>query len=72
MTTGNKLQLPFTQQHLADALGLSLVHANKTLKGLVARKLFRWKGGVFELLDEPRMIEAAKAEAPGPLLRPLI
>lgn len=72
LNTGNKLKLPFTQQHLADALGLSLVHTNKTLKGLVARRLFRWKNGLFELLDEARLREVANADAPGPALRPLI
>src|ERR1041385_2147344 len=33
---GNSIQFPFTQQHLADTLGMSLVHTNKTLKLLVA------------------------------------
>lgn len=34
------LELPLTQQHIADALGLSLVHTNKTLARLRAQKLF--------------------------------
>lgn len=72
LTQGQKITFPFTQQHLADALGLSLVHTNKTLQTLIARKLFRWKAGVFEMLDEDRLAEAAKMEASGPQLRPLI
>jgi CRP-like cAMP-binding protein len=32
---------PFTQQHLADALGLSLVHTNKTLRRLEQLGLHR-------------------------------
>ena len=32
----NTIQFPFTQQHLADTLGMSLVHTNKTLKRLTA------------------------------------
>lgn len=42
LTDGNSLELPITQQHMADALGLSLVHTNKTLRRL--QKL-----GFFEL-----------------------
>lgn len=72
LNTANKLKLPLTQQHLADALGLSLVHTNKTLKSLMAKRLFRWKGGLFEMLDETRLRELANADAPGPALRPLI
>ena len=32
MTKGNAIQFPFTQQHVADTLGMSLVHTNKTLQ----------------------------------------
>ncbi|MDO9412976.1 MAG: Crp/Fnr family transcriptional regulator [Pseudolabrys sp.] len=45
------VQFPFTQQHLADALGMSLVHTNKTLKRLLATKAISWKGRVFEVHD---------------------
>src|ERR1044071_4113762 len=47
----NSVRFPFTQQHLADTLGMSLVHTNKTLKRLYAANTIRWKGGIFELLD---------------------
>lgn len=73
MTQGNSVMLPFTQQHLADALGMSLVHTNKTIKGLAARKLFRWKAGVLEVLDEDRLAAAAHVEPTAAAgLRPLI
>ena len=36
--------VPFTQTHLADTLGLSLVHTNKTLRKLQDRRLIRWSG----------------------------
>lgn len=39
------LILPLTQQHIADALGLSLVHTNKTLARLRAQGLFSLAGG---------------------------
>jgi CRP/FNR family transcriptional regulator, anaerobic regulatory protein len=72
MVQGHKMKFAFTQQHLADALGLSLVHTNKTLKALAGRKLVRWSGATFELLDEGKLIELAKYEALSPPLRPLI
>ncbi|MBA2126761.1 Crp/Fnr family transcriptional regulator [Hyphomicrobium methylovorum] len=68
---GNNLALPITQQHLADALGLSLVHTNKTLKILNDRKIIRWKEGSFAILDEKAMRTLSGLEA-DPLLRPLI
>lgn len=36
--------VPFTQTHLADTLGLSLVHTNKTLRKLQDRHAIRWSG----------------------------
>ncbi len=36
------IHFPITQQHLADALGLSLVHTNKTLRKLVSAGLCEW------------------------------
>ena len=55
----NVIQLPFTQQHLADSLGMSLVHTNKTLKRLLASKAISWKGRVFELLDRAGLARIA-------------
>jgi CRP-like cAMP-binding protein len=53
------MQLPFTQQHLADTLGMSLVHTNKTLKRLFASKAVSWKGRVFEVLDRTALAAIA-------------
>lgn len=72
LTQSAKVTFPFTQQHLADALGLSLVHTNKTLKALVERKTIRWKDGVFELVDEAKLRAIASFEGEGAQLRPLI
>ena len=68
----SKVALPFTQQHLADALGLSVVHTNKTLKALVNRKTIRWKDGVFELVDAAKLRAIASFEGEGAQIRPLI
>lgn len=72
LTNGRKLKCPFTQQHLADALGMSLVHTNKTLNSLVRQRLFRWKNGEVEILDEERMAEVAHYDEPPARPRPLI
>ena len=50
-TTRDGLSLPVTQQQLADALGLSLVHTNKTIRKLSNRGLMIWKNGYFKILD---------------------
>jgi CRP/FNR family transcriptional regulator, anaerobic regulatory protein len=55
---------PFTQQHMADTLGLSLVHTNKTLKRLMATKAVRWKDRRFELLDHAELMRIAGIEPP--------
>lgn len=72
MTQGRKIKFPFTQQHIADALGLSLVHTNKTLRQLSDRGTIRWKDGTFELLDEAKLISDACYEQEPIKLRPLI
>ena len=64
LTKGNALQLPFTQQHVADTLGMSLVHTNKTLRRLAATKTYRWKDRRFELIDREGLARIANYEAP--------
>ena len=59
MVKNGTIQFPFTQQHLADTLGMSLVHTNKTLKRLLASQAVRWKDRVFELVDRAALIEIA-------------
>ena len=55
----NAIQFPFTQQHLADTLGMSLVHTNKTLKRLFASGAVRWTGRVFEVLNRDLLVQIA-------------
>ncbi|MGN6459659.1 MAG: Crp/Fnr family transcriptional regulator [Pseudolabrys sp.] len=55
----NAIQFPFTQQHLADTLGMSLVHTNKTLKRLFATKAVRWVNRMFEVLDRELLVRTA-------------
>ena len=64
---------PITQQHLADALGLSIVHTNKTLKRLSDRRIIRWKNRMLEILDVAALREIAVWEdEEGDRIRPLI
>jgi CRP-like cAMP-binding protein len=51
------VEFPFNQQHIADALGLSLVHTNKTLRRLRRLNLHRLEGGWLRIL-EPRAPES--------------
>lgn len=64
--------LAFRQQDLADALGLSLVHTNKTLMHLRKEGLARWSEGELEIRDRKKLAEYAGC-APEPLeKRPLM
>lgn len=57
-----KMPLPFRQQDLADALGLSLVHTNKTLAKLRDRQLAAWSNGVLQINDVERLASVAQTE----------
>jgi CRP/FNR family transcriptional regulator, anaerobic regulatory protein len=66
------VRFPFTQQHLTDALGLSLVHTNKTLKRLARRRLIQWEHGWLFPSDIAAVAEVAKFDLDEPRKRPLI
>jgi CRP-like cAMP-binding protein len=68
----NAIVFPFTQQHLADTLGMSLVHTNKTLKRLYASKALRWKDRTFELLDRAALAAIAGEDIATQRRRPFI
>lgn len=72
LTDGKRLKLPLSQRHIADALGLSLVHTNKTLKRLEQRQLLRWKGDTIEIADETELRRQAHFEDDDDQKRPLI
>jgi CRP/FNR family transcriptional regulator len=72
MTRSDTAQFPFTQQHLADTLGMSLVHANKTLRRLSDSKVIRWSGRTFQILDRERLLETAGYDLPARVARPFI
>jgi CRP-like cAMP-binding protein len=64
---------PLTQQHVADGLGLSLVHTNKTLRKLEKRGLHRISDGRLHLLDARALVRLADLYGDGrPPKRPLV
>ena len=64
---------PLTQQHVADALGLSLVHTNKTLRKLEQRGLHRIVEGRLFLGDVKALAQLADLYDDGrPPQRPLV
>jgi CRP-like cAMP-binding protein len=52
-----RFDFPVTQTELADTVGLSTVHANRTLQELRADGLISWKGRRLTILDLNRLTE---------------
>lgn len=69
---GTSVPLPYRQQDLADALGLSLVHTNKTLARLRDRKIAQWSDGVLRILDRKGLAEVAMSEPDPEEKRPIM
>jgi len=64
---------PLTQQHIADGLGLSLVHTNKTLRKLERRGLHHLENGLLFLKDGRALAQTASLYGDGkPAPRPLV
>jgi len=73
LSDGAGMDLPYKQQDLADALGLSLVHTNKMLKKLRADGIAVWRNGKLEIKDFNRLCEIAQIDANEvAMTRPLI
>ena len=63
---------PLNQQHIADALGLSLVHTNKTLRRLAQLGLHELKNGRLRLLNTRALARIAEYYDTPPRLMPLL
>ena len=72
LAASSSLYIPITQMHVADTLGLSIVHTNKTLRKLVERKLIRWLDRSCEVLDVEGLMDVADWDGPPEQKRPLI
>ncbi len=71
LTTGWDMHFPFTQRDLADTLGLSLVHTNKTLARLRTLGLVEWSQDRLTILDPARLFAIAELPLEMPKKRPL-
>lgn len=67
-----KTVLPVTQQHIADTLGLSIVHTNKTLRKLAERGLIRWQERGCDVVDGKGLADLAKWSGISESKRPFI
>jgi len=64
LAAGDTIALPLTQEILADALGLSIVHLNRTLQQLRRDGLIAFKSGVLRLLAPGRLAQIADFRPP--------
>jgi CRP-like cAMP-binding protein len=72
LVKGNKLELPMSQLHIADTLGLSLVHTNKTLQKLREKRSIILDGRTLKIVDEEALKELGRIETVVIAQRPLI
>lgn len=68
----NRAPMPFRQTDFADAMGLSLVHTNKTLSAIRRDKLATWANGWLEIHDPDGLSGLAGTALNGTHCRPLI
>lgn len=61
--------MPLTQETLADALGLTSVHVNRTLQSMRRDDVLEWRGGVVRLKQRSRATDEA-AQRPRLALAP--
>ena len=64
--------MSLTQQHVADTLGLSLVHTNKTIARLAERGLLKWEDGGCRILNPEALAELADWTAEKVAKRPFL
>lgn len=68
----NTLEIPVTQSQLADSLGISLVHTNKTLQSLRKRRILDWQPNQIAFLDMEKAEALAGPDFSRELPRPYI
>lgn len=55
----NGYECPLTQHDLADVLGLTPIHVNRTLRELRERELVSFRAGSVEFLHRPKLVKLA-------------
>lgn len=56
---GDTINLPLTQEHIGDALGLTNIHVNRVLRGLREDEIVTLKSHRLEILDPDKLAEEA-------------
>ncbi len=59
LVSNNSFSLPLTQEILADALGLSVVHVNRVLQQIRRDRLMDMRSGMVTILNLPQMQQVA-------------
>lgn len=59
LAADGRFQLSLTQSDIADLLGLSVVHTNRTIRNLRATGFVSWKGSDLEIRDFDRLADMA-------------
>jgi len=72
LNAGKTAEIPITQQHVADTLGLSIVHTNKTIRKLIDRKLIMWRDRGCSVIDLAGLMDLAGWEGLQEYKRPLL
>jgi CRP-like cAMP-binding protein len=70
LARGNSCDLPITQEDLADALGMTPVHVNRTLMMLRTAGLVEFRGGLLTVYDWKQLAEIAEFDPAYLHLRP--
>lgn len=68
----NRLALPLNQTQIADMLGLSLVHTNRTIKALAREGLVEWNPGEISVPDLDAASDYARYDRKSGQRRPFI
>ena len=61
-STSGGFELPLTQAVLGDALGLSSVHLNRTIRRLREEELMDFRCGKVTILERPRLVRIAELD----------
>lgn len=72
LVSDNSVVIPLRQQHLADTLGLSLVHTNKTLQKIREDGAIEIHDRSLHVRDEARLVSLGRVDASFSRARPLI
>lgn len=59
IASNGSIQLPLTQEDIGDATGLTAVHVNRMMRGLVEDGLIERNGSTLRVLDEDRLCAEA-------------